>query len=325
MDRFSAHLDRGWDLAVRGETTQALIAARQALEIDGDSPEVHNLMGYVRTIEGDYDEALECYRRAIDLDEWYLEPILGAAEILAHPEADPEEAIRLCRRASDMELNQEELADALLIEIDALLSLRRDDEARERLERCEGLDSIPAHYLVATGRLLFELGDLEKARATVDRAIALDGELAEAWYTRGVIERESGERVAAVIDFLETLEHDTRTGTAGPGPSGLEAMTRAAIARLPEAARAVLDGTELVFAARPTARQVRDEVDPRQVVLAEGIDPARRAFERLHVFGRNLERVAPPAQREEELAQLIAVEIGFEAEEDEAAGGPQGE
>jgi tetratricopeptide (TPR) repeat protein len=312
MDRFSAHLDRGWDLAVRGETTQALIAARQALEIDGESPEVHNLMGYVRALDGDYDEALECYRRAIDLDEWYLEPILNAAEILAHPEADPEEAIRLCRRAADMELNQEELADALLIEIDALLSLRRDDEARERLGRCETLDSVPAHYLVATGRLLFELGDFDKARAVVDRAIALDGELADAWYTRGVIERESGERVAAVLDFLEVLERDARADPVAPGPSDIEAIVRAAIARLPDAAGAVLEGVELVITERPTARQVRDEVDPRQVVLAEGVDPARGAFERLSVFSGNLERVAPPAQWEAELPGLIAAEIGFD-------------
>ncbi len=325
MDRFSAHLDRGWDLAVRGETTGALVAARQALELDGESPEAHNLMGYVHALEGDYDEALECYRRAIDLDEWYLEPILNAAEILAHPDADPEEAIRLCHRTSDMELSEEEIADTLLIEVDALLSLRRDDEAREHLERCQRLEPIPAHILVPVARLLFDLGDLEQARAAVDRAIELDGDIADAWYTRGVIEREAGQRIAAVLDFLETLERDTLAadGTPEPDPALLERTVSNAIAALPEAARGVLDGAELVFAHRPTPRQVRNEVDPRQVVLAEGVDPARGAFERLYLFGRNLERVAPPAQWEDELTHLIAIEIGF-APEDGANGPPTG-
>ena len=34
MDRFSAHMDRAWDLVSRGETSHALICAKKALEID---------------------------------------------------------------------------------------------------------------------------------------------------------------------------------------------------------------------------------------------------------------------------------------------------
>jgi tetratricopeptide (TPR) repeat protein len=322
MDRFSAHLDRGWDLAMRGETTGALVAARQALELDRDSPEAHNLMGYALALDGDSDEALECYRRAIDLDEWYLEPILNAAELLAHPEADPEEALRLCRRTAEMELGPEEQADALLIEIDALMSLRRDEEARECLERFRSLEQIPAHYLVAASRLSFEIGDLEQARAAADRAIDLDDALADAWHTRGVIERELGRRLAAVRDFLQALERDTRAAEPGTAPEAeaVERAVRAALAELPDPVRSALDGARITVVEQPTAGQVRSEIDPRQVVLAEDISPDLRAFRLLQVFSRNLARVAPPGRWAEELVHLISAEVGFDEGDDGAAG-----
>ncbi len=137
MDRFNAHMDRSWDLISRGEVTTAMIAARQALSLDRENPEVHNLLGYIHAVGGDFEDAIDCYRRAIDLDEWYLEPILNAAELLVHPEADPDEAIRLCHRASEMVNEPRELADITLIEVDALLNSGRDSMARDCLAGLE--------------------------------------------------------------------------------------------------------------------------------------------------------------------------------------------
>ena len=68
MDQFSAHLDRGWDLVQRGDTRGAEASARRALEIDPQSPEAYNLLGYVAALEGEASEAIENYRQAIALD-----------------------------------------------------------------------------------------------------------------------------------------------------------------------------------------------------------------------------------------------------------------
>ena len=46
MDQLSAHLDRGWDLAQKGDATGASECGKRALELDPQSPEVHNLLGY---------------------------------------------------------------------------------------------------------------------------------------------------------------------------------------------------------------------------------------------------------------------------------------
>ena len=85
MDQFSAHLDRGWDLVQRGDPRGAEVSARRALEIDSQSPEAYNLLGYVAALKGEYEEAIDHYRQAIALDDTYLEAMLNAAEVYIHP------------------------------------------------------------------------------------------------------------------------------------------------------------------------------------------------------------------------------------------------
>ncbi len=79
MDRLSAHLDRGWELVTQGDLNGAMASAEQTLELDGDSPDAHNLIGYIHAANGNLDLALDHYRQAIELDEHYLEAMLNAA------------------------------------------------------------------------------------------------------------------------------------------------------------------------------------------------------------------------------------------------------
>ena len=76
MDQLSAHLDRGWDLVQRGDLKGARASARRALETEKESPEAHNLLGFVAAQEGDSEEALEHYRQAMALDDGYIDPML---------------------------------------------------------------------------------------------------------------------------------------------------------------------------------------------------------------------------------------------------------
>ena len=121
MDQFSAHLDRGWDLVQRGDPLGAEQSARRALELDSQSPEAHNLLGYVAALRGDYEDAIENYHQAISLDDTYLEAMLNAAEVYVHPLGDYDEAIRLCEQALDLAETDDETVDALLLCFDAYL------------------------------------------------------------------------------------------------------------------------------------------------------------------------------------------------------------
>src|SRR4051812_22174753 len=135
MDQLSAHLDRGWDLAQKGDAAGASACARRALEIDPQSPEVHNLLGYTSALGGESDEALEHYRQAIALDETYLEAMLNAAEVLMHPLGGGDEAITLCDDALDYGETKEETADCLLLRVGALLGKGGAGEAKKCMAR----------------------------------------------------------------------------------------------------------------------------------------------------------------------------------------------
>ena len=313
MDRLTAHIDRSWDLISKGKTGSAMVAARKALELDRRNPEVHNLIGYIHALDGEFDDALESYRVAIDLDEWYLDPILNAAELLSHQDADPDEAIRLCRRAADMELSPDEAADTAFIEIEALFNSGRDAEVRRRLDEIDDLETLSPTYRAVVGRTYFDIGDLEKAQEHVEAALAADPEIVEAWYCAGLIAREEGRRVDAVRAFLRVRELDVMLPRMPWGAASDEDAARIAadaIAVLPDAQRALLEGAEIRMAPYPDEAQIRDEIDPRQIAWADGIDPERGVYARLWIFVLNLERMAPPGACSEELAHAIAYEVG---------------
>ncbi|MCS6856273.1 MAG: tetratricopeptide repeat protein [Sandaracinaceae bacterium] len=85
MDQLNAHIDRAWDRMAAGDLGAALRSAERAAALAPDSPEVHNLLGYVLAAHGRFEEAIEHYKQAIELDESYVEAMLNAAEIMLHP------------------------------------------------------------------------------------------------------------------------------------------------------------------------------------------------------------------------------------------------
>lgn len=312
MDRFSAHMDRSLDLVTRGKVTLALAAAHQALEISPENPEVHNLIGYVHAMSGDFDNALENYRKAIDLDEWYLEPILNAAELLVHPDADPDEAIRLCRRAAEMDLSAQELADVTLVEVDALLGTGREEIARERISQIDEIDSLPATYQTILGRALLDLGEIDEAKALVNRSLVLDPDVSDTWYCAGLIAREEGRRIDAVSAFLTTRELDLKLPRV-PWALTVEDLDKIVgnlIVDMQQDFREMLSGTRIMVEEYPSKDQILQEIDPREVMYAQGVDPGRRAFDTLWIFSQNLERVISPLNMEDGLQKMIENEVG---------------
>jgi len=312
MDQLSAHLDRAWELLGRGDVTKALVAARQALSFDEDSPDVHNLLGYIHGLDGDHDEALSEYRRAMELDEDYLEPVLNAADLLAHLGTDPDETLRLCQLAAQMALDDEELTEAFLIEMDTLLNLGRDEEARARLDQLVHPEAMAAQFALPLGRIAYDLGHLELARQMLERAVAELPTEGDAWYYLGLLTREDGDRVGAVLHFLKARECDLATR---PVPwtrhlPPLEEAMRGVLAALPRESAKLLDGVVVRVEACPSERQVRDEIDPRTPLLLVGVDPERRGFETLWLFVRNIERtLRAPDQLADELTALLLREL----------------
>ena len=312
MDQLTAHLDRGWDLLTRGDLAGALVSAQKGLEIDGDSPEAHNLVGYILAAEGNADEALEHYRQAIDLDETFVEAMLNAAEVLMHPVGDFDGALGMIEDALDLMEDDEEVADAMLLKIDVLLH-QGDREAAARVVRAlpDGPFENPnLEFLV--GRAKFEVGDADSALAHIEAALAKFPESADAHYYRALVLEQKGDVRAAVVAFLQSRELDLQMG---PAPWSIpldqfEKKVQAAIAALPRELSDVLEGALVVVVDVPGAEVVADGVDPRLGALLDALseDPARAG--RVFVYQQNIERMASGMLGvEEEITAALEREI----------------
>jgi tetratricopeptide (TPR) repeat protein len=297
MDQFSAHLDRGWDLVQRGDSHGAEMSARRALELDGQSPEALNLLGYVCALQGNFDEAVEHYSQAIALDDTYLEAMLNAAEVYIHPLSDFDQAIQMCNLALDLAENDDELVDALLLKFDALLG-KNDPEAAREVCRFfpNGPFENPNHaFLVA--RAYYEIGDVEQAAPLVEQAALNAPNNPEAHYYLALLRDERGDTAGATQAFLRSRELDF----AIPSPPwSLTAETflmtvRQAIQALDPALREYLRTDEIFVADVPGVEVVVEGVDPRGLVLLDAIAPhseGEKPSARLFVYQRNVERLA---------------------------------
>ena len=297
MDQLSAHLDRGWDLIQKGDPTGAELSARRALDLDEESPEAHNLLGYVAALHGDFERALEHYREALDLDDTYLEAILNAAEVLVYPLGGFDEAIALCDQALDLADGDDELVDVLLLKFDALLGKNDMEAARALCARFpEGPFENPTHRFLL-GRAYFEVGDLESAAPIIEDAAKAGIENPEVYYYLGMIRDERGDATGATTAFLK-VRHLDALGPPVPwtlSRDTFEHMVERAVSSLGDQARARLAECDLFISDLPGVEVIVDAVDPRAAVLIEPAlpgEPTDSPPGRVFIYQANIERIA---------------------------------
>lgn len=294
MDRFSAHLDRGWDLVQQGDSRGAEVSARRALELNKKAPEAYNLLGYVAALRGDFDEAIQHYNRALSLDETYFEALLNAAEVYIHPLADYDDALELCDRAISLAETDDELVDALLLKFDALLGENRMDEARVLCSRFPAGPFENPNHIFLVGRALYEVGELERAALLIQQSVKVTPDNSEAYYYLGLLEDEQGNRSQATQAFVKARSLDVQF----PPPDWslsletFEHMARKVVSELPEHLRRVVRPDEIYVTDMPGVEFVVDGVDPRALILMDDISPDPHPSARLFVYQRNLERLA---------------------------------
>lgn len=315
MDQFSAHLERGWDLVQKGDTRGAEASARRALELDGNSPEAYNLLGYVAALEGDALEAIESYKKAYALDDTYMEAMLNAAELYVHPLAEFEEALRLCEQALSLAETDEETIETLLLMFDAMLGRGDAEGARAVVGRLPDGPYENANHSFLVGRAWYELGDLERALPMLEEAAKRDPTHSENWYYLGLIRDESGDARGATEAFLRARELDLAEPVTpwSPKREQFVVLVKKAVAAMDPSLRKFVAEAEVYVSEAPGIELVADGVDPRALILLDGLasienpgPPCRRVF----LYQRNIERVAgAPDKVEEEISDALAREV----------------
>ncbi len=293
MDELSAHLDRGWDLVQRGELAAARIAAEQGLTLDEESPEAHNLMGYVLAAEGHVEEALEHYRRAIEVDETFLEAMLNVAELLLGSLGRPQEALEVLEDALELCETDDERADTMLAMVEALLQMGRPEEADAVVAQLpEGPFESP-ELEAQVGRVHLDRGHFEAAEKHLRRALERAPMLADAQYYLGLVQRMVGHDLEAMVSMLRARELDAQ-GPSWPWSQPreqFEAVVADALRKLPEEVSKRLDGAAIVVTDLPGAEVVSEGVDPRVPVMVDRVDD-EGLVGKLFVYQRNIERYA---------------------------------
>lgn len=299
MDQFTAHLDRGWDLAQRGDAAGAEASARRALELEADSPEAHNLLGFSCALRGEHDEALDYYVQAISLDDTFLEAILNAAEICIFPIGDFESALAYCDDAIDLVETDDELTDALLLKFDALMGLGRSEDAVAVCNRIPVGPYENPHHAFLVGRAKFETGQAEDAEKLLQDAMRRDPDNPEAPYYLAMILDERGDSARATQAFLKSLQLDAELP---PFPWSLsrdafQETVQQALLLLNPRLRAVVDAKELYVADAPGVEVVVDGADPRAPILLDDAGDGRGQLLRVFIYQRNIERLAGNVDR----------------------------
>lgn len=314
MDQFSAHLDRGWDLVHRGDLAGAQRSAEKSLELDAESPEAYNLMGYVSAALGNHELALEHYRQAIALDDSFVEAMLNAAEVLIHPVHDFGGAVDLIDEALEWAEGDDEVTDALLLKFDAFMHQGDREAAAAVLRSLPEAEPLAPRLDFLVGRAHFEIGALEAAKLRLERALVREPDNPDSHYYLGLVLDAQGAHEPATVAFLRCreLESHALRPAWDLSQTQFERQLRGAIDRLADEQRRVLSDTLIVVADLPGAEVVADGVDPRAAVLLdalgehEGTPRAGRAF----VYQRNVERMCEgPDTLEDDLVKLLQAEI----------------
>ncbi|MCC6669139.1 MAG: tetratricopeptide repeat protein [Polyangiaceae bacterium] len=297
MDQFSAHLDRGWDLVQRGDALAAEQSARRALELDAQSPEAFNLLGYAAAMQGEFEDAIEYYRTALSLDDTYLEAMLNAAEVYIHPIGDFDSAVDMCEQALELAENDDEVVDAQLLMFDALMAKGEFDAAKALTRRFPAGPFENPNHTFLVGRALYEVSETDRALPLVESVLAAQPKHSEALYYLGLIRDEHGEAAQATEAFLRSRELDLELL---PPPwamsrEAFELKAKAAAASLSPEYKQFLREGEVYVSDVPGVEVVVDGVDPRALLLLDGVpgdgpdDPPKA---RVFVYQRNVERIA---------------------------------
>ena len=153
-----------------------------------------------------YDEALECYDRAIELDPKDKLALVRRGDLLNNNLQRYEEALASFGRAIEVDANYR---PAWALRGNVLDNLKRYDEALVSFDRAIELNDSSQYIWFLRGEVLNNLKRYDEALASFDMAIELDDYYLWAWVVRGIVLNSVKRFDEALASFDRAIELDT--------------------------------------------------------------------------------------------------------------------
>jgi predicted Zn-dependent protease with MMP-like domain/Tfp pilus assembly protein PilF len=300
-DEIAGHLDRGWDLLEDNELAGARISAEQALAVDPDSPDALTLAGAVRGAEGDEDEALRLYEKAMERDPEYVSPMLFAAEIYLWSVEDHDEALRLVERALDLAEDEGEYLNALLLKAEALIAKGDDTGAEKVLDELPPVGFPEGGLHARAARCYLDLDMPDEAEEHFEKALAIDEKDSDAWHGIGMVHEAREDTRAMVKAWLRVRELDLDEPPVGWALSQdeFEKVAEEALGEIPERIRKLLENVPIVASDYPSIEIVAEGNDPRMLGFFSGVPYPDKSnlfatphLDCVFLYQRNIERMS---------------------------------
>src|SRR6202020_2344023 len=124
------------------------------------------------------------------------------------PLADHDGAIVQIEEALDYAETDEEIADCILLKVDALMAKADYEEAKRAMKMLPDVLFNGPTYLFLIGRAWYELGQIDKAAPLIEQAAKADPQSADAQYYLGLVRDEQGDSRGATEALLRSRALD---------------------------------------------------------------------------------------------------------------------
>jgi arylsulfatase A-like enzyme/lipopolysaccharide biosynthesis regulator YciM len=185
-----------------GDTAAAAELLARVVDEDPSIIDAHQMLGQIAMGDGDYDEAVEHFKRALQLDDNHRASMFGLAAAYAKLGRD-DEAILGYQRLFD--LSSRDVKAALPLS-ELYEKVGRIDDAAAVLEEVCAQPETPAFLINRLGELRALQQRRGEAAALFERAIAANAELVNPYFNLANLAEESGDLERAVRFYESAIE-----------------------------------------------------------------------------------------------------------------------
>ena len=171
----------------QGSSEKVMAQFRGVIEKNQRDPLPHVLMGIMSEGNGDLEDAKASYRKALALKNDIVAAANNLAYILADANEDIDEALALARMAKEKVTNDPNIMDTL-----GLVYYRKGLFESGISEFKESLEKLPENATVNyhLGLALYATGDVEKAKVSLEKALAISSDFKGADEARSILARK---------------------------------------------------------------------------------------------------------------------------------------